>query len=252
MSAKKLSGYFKGASQALVAFSGGVDSSVLSKAAYDALGDGALAVTLDTPAVPRREIRAARKTAKAIGIRHLVVKFDPFAGRKLMRNPPDRCYLCKRAIAGKLKSIAKERGIALLVEGTNAGDLLGHRPGFRAVREAGIRSPLAELGFDKPSVRRLAKKYGLDYGKPSGACMATRLPSGALIEPGIIGRIERSEDYLKSLGLSQVRVRVGGPGLNEARIEVYPRERGMVLERAEEIAAALPFGRVCLDLRGYS
>jgi pyridinium-3,5-biscarboxylic acid mononucleotide sulfurtransferase len=252
MSASKLADFFSKQRNALVSFSGGVDSSVLAKAAYDALGADALAVTFDTPTLPRSELACAKKTAKKIGIRHLIVPYSELGSRQFRSNPKDRCYFCKKRMAQKLKEVAKEHGMGCIVEGTNAEDLKGHRPGYRALKEAGISSPLAELGFAKDDVRKLAKEYGLDYMKPSAACLSSRIPQGTEITKELLRTVEEAEDYLKSLGLTQVRVRLEGEGCLDARIEVCPEEFQKVIKHSSEIVDALSFRRVSLDLRGYS
>ena len=155
-------------------------------------------------------------------------------------------------MAGRLMRIAREQGIRCVVEGTNAEDLEGHRPGYRALREAGVKSPLAELGYRKTDVRALAKGYGLDWRKPSSACLASRIRTGVGIRRETLSAVDESEDYLRSLGLTQVRVRVDSEEGDVARIEAKPREFGKVLKNASAILKRLPFRRVSLDLRGYS
>jgi len=233
----------------LVAYSGGLDSTVLSKAAYDALGGDALAVTLDSPLLPRRELRDAVETAKRIGIEHAVVHYSELMDRDFKRNPPDRCYRCKRMMARKLKELAAERKIGCVVEGTTCDELEGHRPGYKALREAGILSPYVELGLRKTDVRELAMAYGLRFDMPSTTCLASRIPAGVEVTGELLAKIEDAEDYLLSLGLTQVRVRVEG---EDARIEAYESEFGKVIDRSSEITGRLPFRRVTLDLRGYS
>ncbi|MFH1056132.1 MAG: ATP-dependent sacrificial sulfur transferase LarE [Candidatus Altiarchaeota archaeon] len=252
MSSDRLRGFFKGRRSVLVAYSGGVDSSVVAKAAYDALGRNALAVTFDTPTIPRRELKEAKETTQRMGIKHIIVRYNELDDEDFRRNPPDRCYYCKRSMSAKLKEIAKEHGIDLIVDGTNVEDLKGHRPGYRALTEARISSPLAELGFTKKMVRTLARRYGLDYEKPSAACLSSRIPRGERITRSRLMRVEAAEDYLKSLGLSQVRVRLEGPRCENARIEVFRREFPTVLKNAERIVKRLKFSRVTLDLSGYS
>ncbi len=243
-----LAGWLKGKGSVLVACSGGVDSSVLAKAAYDVLGDDALAVTFDTPAVPRREIKHAVEAATSIGIRHLTVGLNLLEDEDFIRNPENRCYFCKRLMASRLKEMAADHGLSCVVEGTTVDELQGHRPGYRALQEAGVLSPYVELGMSKDDVRALAAEYGIKV-RPSGACLATRVPSGVEVTEELLRRVEDSEDYLRSLGLEQVRVRVEG---DNARIETLISGFGAVLEHADEINDKLQFNRVSLDLRGYS
>ncbi|MBD3388878.1 MAG: ATP-dependent sacrificial sulfur transferase LarE [Candidatus Altiarchaeales archaeon] len=244
-----LADYFKGLESVLVAFSGGVDSSVLAKAAYECLGEDAVAVTFDTPTLPRSEMMEARETAEHIGIRHVVVRYTELSNEDFRRNPDERCYYCKRMMSEKLKEVARELGVHSIVEGTTADELEGHRPGYRALQEAGVLSPMAELGLTKDDVRRMALEYGLRHDKPSGACLSSRIPSGTEITEELLIKVEESEDFLRSLGLSQVRVRVEG---DCARIETYRDDFPIVLEHAGEIVEELPFKRVSLDLRPYS
>jgi uncharacterized protein len=246
---KKLTGYMRDLGGVLVAYSGGVDSSVLAYVAHRVLGDKAVAVTFDTPTLPRHELMEAVECASLIGLRHEVVEYTELSDSSFRSNPADRCYFCKKLMADELTKSARNNSLAYVVEGTTVDELLGHRPGYRALKEAGILSPYVELGMSKYDVRCLAEKYGLRYEKPSGACLASRIPSGTVITEEILKKVEESEDYLRSLGLTQVRVRVMG---DDARIETYESEFDKVVDNADEIRQALPFRRVVLDLRGYS
>jgi pyridinium-3,5-biscarboxylic acid mononucleotide sulfurtransferase len=247
-----LENHIRGLGSVLVAYSGGVDSGVLAQASYNALHGGALAVTFDTPTIPRRELSAAKAAAKRMGIRHIVVKYTELSDGRFAKNPKNRCFFCKRAMACKMKEVAKRHGMRHVIEGTNAQDLLGHRPGYRAIKGAGIGSPLAELGFTKEDVRAMARKYGLDWRKPSAACLASRIPTGVRVTKARLRKIEESEDYLKSLGLTQVRVRLEGAKSDVARIVVESNEFYKVAANRNKILRRLPFKRVTLDLRGYS
>ncbi len=236
----------------VVAFSGGVDSSVLAKVAYDVLGDKAVAVTLDSETLPRRELSLARELAKKIGIRHVVLSHSELRNKDFAANPADRCFHCKRELSSALASYAREHGFAAVLEGTNASELLGHRPGARALREAGVLSPLAEASFTKEEVRELAGMLGLpNAGKPSSACLSSRIPYGEKITKRKLRKVELAEDYLRGLGVSQVRVRAHK---GVARIEVEPKDFSVILKNREKVAKALRefgFTHVALDVLGY-
>ncbi len=240
---------------ALVAFSGGVDSTFLLSVAKDALGARLLAVTIAFPAVPAAEIRRARALARSLRVRHLVVRADDVADMERFRdNPPDRCYHCKKAILSKLVSIAQALGFPCILEASNVDDLGDYRPGHRAVRELGARSPLVEAGITKADIRALSKKRGLPtWNKPSAACLASRIPYGETITREKLGRIEKGEAYLAKLGFGAVRLRHHG---DLARIEVPAGEiprlaSGALRGRVAAKLKALGFRYVTFDLEGY-
>ncbi len=250
---ERLRSYFAGFESVAVAYSGGVDSTVLAKAAYDALGTNALAVTIDSPTMERSELQAAGKTAKEIGINHVVVRHDELANPCFRSNQPDRCYHCKKEMLSVLKETASGKGIPEVAEGTNAEDIKGHRPGYRAVKEAGVHSPLAELGFTKKDIREMAGYMKLSNSeKPSMACLSSRIPYGTEITKDLLEKVSKAEAAVRRAGVGQLRVRCMG---EVAVIEVLPGDFEKVLKSRESLGRDLKklgFSRVALDLKGYS
>ena len=237
-----------------VAFSGGVDSTFLCKAAHDALGDRAIAVTVVSPMLPQSEIQAARYLASSIGIRHLLVD-EPDISPAVAENPSHRCYLCKRIEFSAILRAAEKEAIAHVVDGSNGDDLNDYRPGLRALSELGIGSPLREAGLDKATIRELSRHLGLPtWDKPAFACLASRIPYGERISAEKLRRVEQAEDYLRGIGMRQLRVRSHG---DIARIEVARDERTKLTDPAvmDETARrlkSLGFHYVCLELDGYA
>jgi uncharacterized protein len=241
--------------RALVAFSGGIDSTLVAYLAKLALGDGALAVTAASPSLASSELEEAKQLAKDIGIKHLVIKTEELEDPNYVANPANRCYFCKKELSGKLKQLANELGYSAIVDGTNADDLHGHRPGSAALTEEGVRRPLADVGMTKTEVRELSQRFGLpNFDKPSMPCLSSRVQYGQIITPERLTRIEKSENLIKSMtGVRELRVRDHG---NLARIEVGRDERRFFFneEVLDKIAAALQeygFTFVSLDIRGY-
>ncbi len=238
----------------LVAFSGGVDSSLVLKAAVDALGDRALAVTVTSPIHPRSEAEEARRVAKAIGARHMVVEINPLGAEGVAHNPPDRCYHCKHAVFSRLLDIAAEEHLPVVADGSNVDDTGDYRPGARALEELDIRSPLREASLGKQDIREISKELGLlTWDKPAYACLATRIPYGEELTPERLQRIEAAEDVLRGMGFQQVRVRDHG---EIARIEIAATDFGLALKpenraRILEELRGLGYGFVALDLEGY-
>ncbi|MDI6870510.1 MAG: ATP-dependent sacrificial sulfur transferase LarE [Bacillota bacterium] len=236
-----------------VAFSGGVDSTLLLRLAVDACGSrNVLALTARSATLPERELAAARETARQLGVEHLEVETGELDDPGFRSNSPDRCYYCKRHRLHELRRAAAARGFGQLVEGTNLDDLADYRPGLRASEEAGVRSPLLEAGLSKAEIRELSHRLTLEgWDRPAAACLASRLPYGTEITLERLRQVERAEEFLADLGFSPVRVRHHG---DVARIEVAPAERGRLLERSAEVRAfleGLGFRFVALDLAGY-
>ncbi len=247
---KKLQGILEDNKRCLVAFSGGVDSSLLAGVAKEALGRDAMAVTIDCEMVPRRELKEARAMAKAIGIPHRVIKYRMLKNKDFTGNPQNRCYYCKRKIMGILMGLAEKEG-AVLMDGTNADDARGRRPGLKALRELGVLSPLAMAGISKQDVRGLSRKLGLrNFDRPEMTCLATRIPTGETITKEGLMRIEKAEEFLQKMGIRDLRVR-DHDGI--ARIEVKRDRLKIILNNREKIIKefkGLGFSHVCLDVEG--
>ncbi len=238
----------------LVAYSGGVDSTFLLKMAVDVLGDRVLAVTAASRIRPKRELDRARELAGQIGACHLVVETHEMDIPGFASNPPERCYLCKRAIFSDLLRLAAEQGLEHVADGSICDDSEQHRPGMRAVRELGIRSPLREAGLTKKDVRRISREMRLStWDKPPSPCLATRFPYGAPLTVEGLARVEGAEEILTEMEMREFRVRAHG---DLARIEVAAEETGRLLEDSVRGILAsrlrnLGFLYVCLDLEGF-
>jgi uncharacterized protein len=238
----------------LVAFSGGVDSSFLLRAASDVLGKKVLAVTARSGTYPDEEGRAAAKFAKKLGVRHMMIKTGEFNDENFVSNPPERCYHCKKELFSRLADVAKKEGIRHIADGSNVTDLSDNRPGSKAAAEYRVMSPLREAGFTKDEIREMSKELKLStWDKPQLACLASRIPYGTRITKGILEKIGKGEKYLKSLGLKQVRVRHHG-GL--ARIEVDKCDVVSLLEDGiadmiDKKFRKLGYDFVTIDLGGY-
>jgi len=235
----------------VVAFSGGVDSSLLLKIAKDVLKNHVIAVTVVSPLQPKDEITSARKVAKKLKCRHVTVRLYVFKDSKFIYKSPNRCYYCKIRIFKKIKTIANKHGYGV-IEASNKSDLSDYRPGLNALKKLGIKSPFIMTGFDKNEIRFLAKKFHLEnWNKPSAACLASRIPYGRKINKKILKRVELAERYLKNLKLTQVRVRDHYP---IARIEVQTTDLKKILHYRDRIVKYLKrlgYKFISLDLEGY-
>ena len=239
---------------ALIALSGGVDSGLVASLAYEALGDGALAVTLTGAAVGADEIERAREVARTIGIAHRTVGVDPLARSEYRANPSNRCYFCRSVETEALRSFGAPRGIRQYLDGVHVDDLGDGRPGLKAMDEAGFRHPLLDAGLGKREVRALARARGLpNWDRPSDACLASRVAHGEVLSAALLDRIDRSERAVRALGFRRVRVRVSAAG---ARIEVDPDEVDRLRDepcRSQAIDRVRAFGfePVAIDPAGY-
>jgi len=236
----------------LVAFSGGVDSTLLAARARKLLGKRSHCVLLDSPVVPRAEIRQAKKVAEDLDLNLDIITVPLLKHEIFCNNPKDRCYHCKKILAGFLKKRAAELGLADIADGTNISDLREHRPGLTASTEEGILHPFIDTGITKKDIRNIAREYRLPvWQKPSAACLASRIPYGDAITMDNLRKIEEAEAYLAGQGFSQVRVRLHG---TIARIEIPGEDMGKVMDIRTEVATKLKsigFSYVTLDLEGY-
>ena len=236
----------------LIAFSGGVDSSVLAALAQRALGEQAVAVTADSQTLAPGELECAKEVAREIGIRHKVVFYDELNEPGFSNNPVERCYYCKKGLLRELKKLAVSLGLNTVVEGTNFSDLKGHRPGRRAVEEEGAYNPFVEFEVTKEEIREMARVLGLSVAdKPSMACLSSRFPYGQKITEKSLKRVGYAEDFLKKLGFRVVRVRDHG-GI--ARIEIMPDDMVRFMEIRDEVVSEFKkrgFSYITLDLAGF-
>lgn len=237
---------------ALVAYSGGVDSTLLLKVAKEALGDRIIAVTADSETYPKRELEDAIKFAEQMGVKHTVIHTSELEIAGFADNPPDRCYYCKHELFSKLTDIAKQEKLSFVLDGANYDDRNDHRPGMKAGRELGVRSPLKEAELTKEDIRQLSKHYQLPtWNKPSFACLSSRFPYGTKITPDKLLVVGEAEDYLRSLGFNELRVRHHD---KIARIEINKKDFPKLLEMAEEVSQkikGLGYLYVTLDLEGF-
>ena len=236
----------------VIAFSGGVDSTFLVKVAYEVLGKNVIAVTAASSTYPKTELEEAKRLARLIGVRHIIVNSEETEVENFKQNPPNRCYYCKKELFSRLKEIAKKEKINYVLDGTNYDDLTDFRPGMKALRELNIISPLKDVKLTKEDIRNLSKLMNLDtWDKPACACLASRFPYGIRITKERLDRVEKAEAVIRNLGIRQLRVRYH----NEiARIEVNKKDMQLLLEHSDSIVKKfkeLGFIYVTLDMEGY-
>ena len=238
----------------IVAFSGGVDSTLLAAVSKQLLGEKPLAVTAVSPSLSPAEFDDARQTAIRIGLNHRIIKTREIERQDYQTNDPNRCYFCKDELYSILKTLASDEGYKYVVNGANSDDLGDFRPGLKAAEQHGVRSPLVEAGIDKKDVRELSKTMNLPtWDKPSQACLSSRIPYGTPVSIEALDRIAKAEDFLRKLGFEQVRVRHHGP---VARIEVEPQDihRLIAKEVNREIAKhfrSIGYTYTTVDLEGF-
>ncbi|MEH2249228.1 ATP-dependent sacrificial sulfur transferase LarE [Nostoc sp.] len=251
---EQLRALFKEMEQALIAYSGGVDSTLVAKIAYDVLGDRALAVTAVSPSLLPEELEDAKIQAATIGIPHKIVQTHEMENPNYTSNPVNRCYFCKSELHDTLKPLALELGYPYVVDGVNADDLHDYRPGIQAAKERGARSPLAEISITKVEIRQLSQQLGLPWwDKPAQPCLSSRFPYGEEITVAKLQRVGRGEIFLRKLGWQNLRVRSEG---DTARIELPPeqiKEFVLTNDLQRLVSAFQDFGfiYVTLDLEGY-
>ena len=236
----------------VVAYSAGVDSTLVLRVAHDVLGDNVLAATGLSDTYPEEEMAEARALAQEIGVAHVMMRTEELTDPRYAMNSHQRCFFCKNELYGKLRELADERGITHIVDGTNADDVGDHRPGLRAAREIGVRSPLQEVGMTKDEIREISNELGLrTWDKPAFACLSSRFPYGTPITVEKLKQVATAERAIRELGFRGFRVRHHD---TVARLEVDPDDFPRVVELHSEIVAKLReagYRFVTLDLQGY-
>ena len=235
-----------------IAFSGGVDSTFLTKVAYEVLGEKAIAVTATSSTYPQRELEQAKQFTKNIGMKHILINSEETEIENFSDNPNNRCYYCKKELFSIIKQFAKENHLNYVLDGSNADDTSDYRPGLKALEELGVISPLKDVGFTKQEIKDLSKDMQLDtWDKPAFACLASRFPYGIKITKSKLMQVEKAESFLFSLGVKQFRVRYHD---EIARIEVLKNDFQTVLDNSEEITKyfkEIGFKYITLDMEGY-
>ena len=251
----KLISILKEMDGAIIAYSGGVDSSFLLKACVDTMGEKAIAVIADSSTMPRSELSEAKDMAKSLGINPVIINTDKLSGIDFSRNDRDRCYYCKTSLFGEIKKIAVDRNIANILYGGNLDDESDYRPGMQAAKEMGARAPLREVGLTKSEIRMLSKKLNLGtWDKPAQACLSSRIPYGVNITMNRLQKVEKAENIMRELGFKQNRARLQDD--HTVRIEIEKEDFDRILDgdirhKIVDKVKKLGFTYVTLDLEGF-
>ncbi|NNM31379.1 MAG: ATP-dependent sacrificial sulfur transferase LarE [Akkermansiaceae bacterium] len=251
-SRRRLDSLLRGLEQVVVAFSGGIDSTLVLKLAHEALGDKVIAATAVSSSLARQDLNDAQRIAAEIGVKHVLLESSEVEDPRYRKNDTQRCYFCKSNVYDTLIRYAGGEGLRWILDGTNADDTGDHRPGLRAAREHGVRSPLQECGLGKEQIRALAKEAGLsNWAKPANACLSSRIPYGSEVTPEKLSQVETAEAALRKLGFTQLRVRHHG---TVARIEVPKEELKEAVNFGDAITEAVReagFQYATIDLEGF-
>ena len=248
---EKIKGAIKERKKIVVMFSGGVDSTLSAKLAYDALGENAIAVTIDSPVIPRSEIKEAKQLAELIGIKHEIIEIDELENTHFIKNPPNRCYICRKLRDAIIRKWAKEKGFETIADGLNYSDLRDYRPGAKAATEDEIWHPFVEFQVTKDDIRKYSKLLKLPtWNKPSMSCLASRFPYGFGLTKEKLEKVEKAEEFLKSLDFKEVRVRYFPYDLalvEVDNVEKALKEKDVIVNQLR----TLGFLFVSLDLEGF-